>query len=141
MKLDNRPKKLHCQGDTGRCYSSLARMSLGHIDSVDSVGEDEVLVGFRTRAAAEQALAKGNDIPSIGMVRYLGTRRNNHLQVLTPPLFHRLLDTTPRRTSQKMCTLLYPNKIIHQRVARKKRLLRVGGVTAGMKTTWASDDR
>ena len=32
-----------------------------------------------------------------------------------------------------------PDKSIHQPVARKKRLLQVGGVTAGMRMTWGSD--
>ncbi|KAF8139929.1 hypothetical protein EV363DRAFT_1206054 [Boletus edulis] len=71
MKLDNRPKTLLVKGIREDAIPALREWyeSLGHIDSVDSVGEDEVLVSFRTRAAAEQALAKGNDIPSIGMVQ------------------------------------------------------------------------
>ena len=39
-----------------------------------------------------------------------------------------------------MCNPLhYPDTSIHQRVAKKKRLLRVGGVTAGMRMTWDSN--
>ena len=75
MKLDNRPKKLVVKGvredalPTLRQWyevrtipqRSLPRIQVlfslqtpGQLDSVDFVGDDEVLVGFRTRAAAEQ---------------------------------------------------------------------------------------
>ncbi|KAG8220113.1 hypothetical protein J3R82DRAFT_1133 [Butyriboletus roseoflavus] len=71
MKLDNRPKKLLVKGIREEGVPPLREWyeTTGQLDSVDSVGNDEVLVGFRTRAAAEQALAKGSDIPSIGVVQ------------------------------------------------------------------------
>jgi len=71
MKLDNRPKKLAVKGVREDAVPALRQWyeTPGQLDSVDFVGDDEVLVGFRTRAAAEQALAKGSDIPSIGVVQ------------------------------------------------------------------------
>jgi len=71
MKLDNRPKKLHIKGVREDAIPTLREWyeAPGQLDSVDSVGDDEALVGFRTRAAAEQALAKGSDIPSVGVVQ------------------------------------------------------------------------
>ncbi|KAF9229674.1 hypothetical protein BS17DRAFT_33650 [Gyrodon lividus] len=71
MKLDNRPRKLLVKGVREDAVQVVREWFeiMGQLDSVDSAGPNEVLVGFRTRVAAEQALAKGSDIPSVGMVQ------------------------------------------------------------------------
>ncbi|KIJ68757.1 hypothetical protein HYDPIDRAFT_107002 [Hydnomerulius pinastri MD-312] len=71
MKLDNRPRKLLVKGVRADAIQAVREWyeTTGQVDSVDSAGDGEVVVGFRTRAAAEQALAKGTDLPSVGPVQ------------------------------------------------------------------------
>ncbi|KAI6153289.1 hypothetical protein BKA82DRAFT_1002466 [Pisolithus tinctorius] len=70
MKLDNRPKQLLIKAVADDAVPAVRSWfeTTGQLESVDTV-DGNVVVGFRTRAAAEQALAKGNDIPSIGTVQ------------------------------------------------------------------------
>ncbi|EIW86506.1 hypothetical protein CONPUDRAFT_133927 [Coniophora puteana RWD-64-598 SS2] len=71
MKLDNRPKKLLLKGVSANNVQAVRdwyELS-GQVDSVETGESDEVVVAFKTRAAAEQALAKGQDVPSVGQVQ------------------------------------------------------------------------
>ncbi|KAI6045139.1 hypothetical protein EDC04DRAFT_2638695 [Pisolithus marmoratus] len=70
MKLDNRPKRLLIKAVQDDAVPAIRSWyeAIGQLESVSAVDGD-VLVDFRTRAAAEQALAKGNDIPSVGTVQ------------------------------------------------------------------------
>ncbi|KAL1739846.1 hypothetical protein HDZ31DRAFT_68530 [Schizophyllum fasciatum] len=71
MKLDNRPKKLVLKGVAGSDGVEHAKawyQSTGQLDTVEATDGGDVVVGFKSRAAAEQALAKGNDIPSLGQI-------------------------------------------------------------------------
>lgn len=72
MKLDNRPRRLLIKAVSDDAVPAIRNWyeATGQLESVSAVDGD-VLVGFRTRAAAEQALAKGNDIPSIGTVQII----------------------------------------------------------------------
>ncbi|KIJ21457.1 hypothetical protein PAXINDRAFT_173615 [Paxillus involutus ATCC 200175] len=90
MKLDNRPKKLLVKGVRGDAVQAVREWyeTTGQLDSVDSAGDNGVLVSFRTRAAAEQALAKGPDIPSVGMVQiswHMGQQSSISSQIQTAP--------------------------------------------------------
>ncbi|KAH0838608.1 hypothetical protein J3R83DRAFT_6930 [Lanmaoa asiatica] len=81
MKLDNRPKKLLVKGIREEAVPALREWYEWTL-----LETDEVLVGFRTRAAAEQALAKGSDIPSIGVVQiswHMGQQSFQSSQILT----------------------------------------------------------
>ncbi|KAL1691909.1 hypothetical protein GGG16DRAFT_90680 [Schizophyllum commune] len=70
MKLDNRPKKLVLKGvgADGLEHAKNWYQSTGQLDTVETTDDGDVVVGFKSRAAAEQALAKGNDVPSLGHV-------------------------------------------------------------------------
>ncbi|KAJ3501516.1 hypothetical protein NMY22_g18900 [Coprinellus aureogranulatus] len=71
MKLDNRPKKLVVKGvppgEEGLRAVKDWYETTGQVDSIESV-DDGVVVSFKTRAAAEQALAKGSVLPTLGKV-------------------------------------------------------------------------
>lgn len=70
MKLDNRPKKLVLKG-VGQDAVEHAKSwfeATGQMDTLETTDDGDVVVGFKSRAAAEQALAKGNNIPSLGQV-------------------------------------------------------------------------
>ncbi|OJA09097.1 hypothetical protein AZE42_02559 [Rhizopogon vesiculosus] len=71
MKLDNRPKKLLVKGVREDAVQALRDWyeTTGQLESADIIGDDEVLVSFRTRAAAEQGFAKGSDIAAVGSVK------------------------------------------------------------------------
>ncbi|KAG9314665.1 hypothetical protein JVU11DRAFT_5470 [Chiua virens] len=71
MKLDNRPKILLLKGVREDAIPAIREWyeTVGSLEAVDSIGDEGVLVSFRTRAAGEQALAKGSNIPSIGAVQ------------------------------------------------------------------------
>ncbi|KAI0271515.1 hypothetical protein BC834DRAFT_859977 [Gloeopeniophorella convolvens] len=69
MKLDNRPKKLLVKDVGGDAAVQAVRdwyEASGQVDAVESVEGGDVVVTFRTRAAAEQGLAKGTNIPLAG---------------------------------------------------------------------------
>ena len=89
MKLDNRPKKLFVKGATADQLQGIrdwyeVRLPLfdpsfiiadivvpqttGQVDSVDATEDGNILVSFKTRSAAEQGLAKGTSIPTVGSV-------------------------------------------------------------------------
>ncbi|KAI0803043.1 hypothetical protein BC629DRAFT_1591141 [Irpex lacteus] len=70
MKLDNRPKKLLVKGVTSEQVQGVRDWyeTTGQVDSVDTT-DDGVVVGFKSRAAAEQGLAKGTNIPTVGSVQ------------------------------------------------------------------------
>jgi len=68
MKLDNRPKKLLIK-DVGSDGVQAVRdwyETGGQVDAVETLENGDVLVSFRTRAAAELGLAKGLNIPLAG---------------------------------------------------------------------------
>jgi RNA-binding protein 26 len=68
MKLDNRSKKLLIK-DVGSDSVQAVRdwyEAGGQVDAVETLESGDVVVTFRTRAAAEQGLAKGSSIPLAG---------------------------------------------------------------------------
>ncbi|TEB39295.1 hypothetical protein FA13DRAFT_1751719 [Coprinellus micaceus] len=71
MKLDNRPKRLLVKGvpsgEEGVQAVKDWYSSTGQVDSIESADEG-VAVAFQSRAAAEQALAKGSILPIVGKV-------------------------------------------------------------------------
>ncbi|KAI0690701.1 hypothetical protein BC835DRAFT_1280552 [Cytidiella melzeri] len=71
MKLDNRPKKLLVKGASSEQVQSVREWyeTAGQVDSVDTTEDGDILVSFKSRAAAEQGLAKGANIPSVGTVQ------------------------------------------------------------------------
>ncbi|TDL28563.1 hypothetical protein BD410DRAFT_230929 [Rickenella mellea] len=74
MKLDNRPKSLLVKGMQAHDADALQAVRSwfeagGQVESL-AVNEDEgILVTFKSRNAAEQAMAKGSTIPSVGAVK------------------------------------------------------------------------
>ncbi|TFY59515.1 hypothetical protein EVJ58_g5728 [Rhodofomes roseus] len=71
MKLDLRPKKLLLKGISGDSVQAVRDWYEpgGQVDSVDTTDDGDAIVSFKSRAAAEQALAKGTSIPPIGQVQ------------------------------------------------------------------------
>ncbi|KAG1749685.1 uncharacterized protein EDB91DRAFT_1046474 [Suillus paluster] len=71
MKLDNRPRKLLVKGVREDSLQALRDWyeTTGQLESAEIIGDDEVLVSFRTRAAAEQGFAKGSTIAAVGPVK------------------------------------------------------------------------
>ncbi|TFK76880.1 hypothetical protein BDN72DRAFT_890677 [Pluteus cervinus] len=71
MKLDNRPKKLLVKGVTDESVQALKGWYDigGQVDSFEAQEDGKVVVGFKNRIAAEQALAKGHNIPDVGTVQ------------------------------------------------------------------------
>ncbi|KAF5337396.1 hypothetical protein D9611_003255 [Ephemerocybe angulata] len=71
LKLDNRPKKLVVKGVPGEEGLRAVKEwyeSTGQVDSVENGDDGDVVVSFKSRAAAELALAKGSVLPSVGKV-------------------------------------------------------------------------
>ncbi|KAI0936116.1 hypothetical protein AcW1_000438 [Taiwanofungus camphoratus] len=70
MKLDLRPKRLLVKGANGDAVQAVRDWyeTTGQVESIDAMDEG-VIVTFRTRAAAEQGLAKGMNIPTVGQVQ------------------------------------------------------------------------
>ncbi|KAF8078389.1 hypothetical protein FPV67DRAFT_1571260 [Lyophyllum atratum] len=71
MKLDNRPKKLLVKGVREEGVQALRDWfeTTGQMESLETTGSGDIIVAFRNRAAAEQGLAKGNDVPTVGSVQ------------------------------------------------------------------------
>ncbi|PCH33451.1 hypothetical protein WOLCODRAFT_135145 [Wolfiporia cocos MD-104 SS10] len=71
MKLDLRPKKLLLKGVSGDAVQSVRDWyeTTGQVDSVETSEDGDVIVGFKSRSAAEQGLAKGVNIPTVGRVQ------------------------------------------------------------------------
>ncbi|KAG6850328.1 hypothetical protein H0H93_014903 [Arthromyces matolae] len=70
MKLDNRPKKLLVQG-VHEDKTQVVRdwyETTGQMDSLERLDSGDLVVAFKSRAAAEQGLAKGTNIATIGGV-------------------------------------------------------------------------
>ncbi|KAI0034899.1 hypothetical protein K488DRAFT_44317 [Vararia minispora EC-137] len=68
MRLDNRPRRLLVK-DVGPDAEQAVRDwydATGQVDSFESLEGGDLVVSFRTRAAAEQGLAKGANIPLAG---------------------------------------------------------------------------
>ncbi|KAI0307595.1 hypothetical protein B0F90DRAFT_1675092 [Multifurca ochricompacta] len=78
MKLDNRPKKLLVK-DVGSDGIQVLRDWYepgGQVDAVEALENGDIVVAFKTRVAAEQAFAKGSNIPLVGQKQiswYLGS--------------------------------------------------------------------
>ncbi|KAJ7293330.1 hypothetical protein C8J57DRAFT_1268752 [Mycena rebaudengoi] len=71
MKLDNRPKKLLIKGvkeDSTQAVRDWYETT-GQVESLTAVENGDIVVTFRTRSAAEQGLAKGNNISLVGPVQ------------------------------------------------------------------------
>ncbi|KAF8640345.1 hypothetical protein AX17_000017 [Amanita inopinata Kibby_2008] len=71
MKLDNRPKKLLVKGVNEENVEAVREWfnSTGQVESVETIETGDVVVAFRSRPVAEQALAKGTAIPNVGTVQ------------------------------------------------------------------------
>ncbi|KAL6304235.1 hypothetical protein BKA93DRAFT_301444 [Sparassis latifolia] len=71
MKLDNRPKRLLLKGASGDNVQAIRDWyeTTGQVETVDVMDNGDVLVAFRTRAAAEQGFSKGASIPTVGQVQ------------------------------------------------------------------------
>ncbi|KAG7450293.1 uncharacterized protein BT62DRAFT_991286 [Guyanagaster necrorhizus] len=70
MKLDNRPKRLLVRGVSSEKMQALKDWyeANGQVDSISTLEDGDVVVSFRTRTAAEQGMAKGSSIPTVGDV-------------------------------------------------------------------------
>ncbi|KAF9456156.1 hypothetical protein BDZ94DRAFT_1276397 [Collybia nuda] len=71
MKLDNRPKKLIVKGVHDDGVQALRDWfeTAGQMESLETIDSGDVVVTFKSRAAAEQGLAKGHTVPAIGVVQ------------------------------------------------------------------------
>ncbi|TFK41394.1 hypothetical protein BDQ12DRAFT_647376 [Crucibulum laeve] len=71
MKLDNRPKKLLLKGVSEDGVQAIRDWyeSTGLLDTVEPVDGGDTVVSFKSRAAAEQGLAKGSNIPTVGNIQ------------------------------------------------------------------------
>ncbi|KAI0374368.1 hypothetical protein BV20DRAFT_1041340 [Pilatotrama ljubarskyi] len=71
MKLDLRPKKLLVKGAPSESLQAVRDWyeTTGQVESVETTDSGDILVSFRSRAAAEQGLAKGSQIATVGPVQ------------------------------------------------------------------------
>jgi RNA-binding protein 26 len=71
MKLDNRPKKLVLKGASSDNVQAIKDWyeTTSQLESVDVADDGEIHVNFRTRAGAEQGMAKGTSIPTVDTVQ------------------------------------------------------------------------
>ncbi|EPQ60916.1 hypothetical protein GLOTRDRAFT_118964 [Gloeophyllum trabeum ATCC 11539] len=71
LKLDNRPKKLLIKGAPSENVQGVRDWyeATGHMESLETLDNGDIVVSFKSRGAAEQGLAKGTNIPSVGQVR------------------------------------------------------------------------
>jgi len=89
MKLDNRTKSLVVKGVKAQDPESVQAVRGwyeldGQVDSVDVQDDESVVVTFRSRAAAEQALAKGSSLPPpVGSVK-LSWHETTYIPKATP---------------------------------------------------------
>ncbi|CDO72420.1 hypothetical protein BN946_scf184977.g119 [Trametes cinnabarina] len=70
MKLDLRPKKLLVKGAPVESLQAVRDWyeTTGQLESVEPTESGDVIVAFRNRSGAEQGLAKGSHIPTVGPV-------------------------------------------------------------------------
>ncbi|KAF8898346.1 hypothetical protein BD779DRAFT_1483445 [Infundibulicybe gibba] len=68
MKLDNRPKKLLVKAIHRDSLQALRDWyeTTNQVDSFEALDDGDVIVSFKSRAAAEQGLAKGTTVPTVG---------------------------------------------------------------------------
>ncbi|EMD41690.1 hypothetical protein CERSUDRAFT_110267 [Gelatoporia subvermispora B] len=97
MKLDLRPKKLLVKGVNSGAVQAVRDWyeTTGHLESVETLDDSDVVVSFRTRAAAEQGLAKGAHIATIGPVQISWYANQQHATAVTP----RTHSSAPEATS------------------------------------------
>ncbi|KAI0336015.1 hypothetical protein GY45DRAFT_572451 [Cubamyces sp. BRFM 1775] len=71
MKLDLRPKKLLVKGAPAESLQAVRDWyeTTGQVESVETVESGDILVSFRSRGGAEQGLAKGSQIATVGPVQ------------------------------------------------------------------------
>ncbi|TFK57421.1 hypothetical protein OE88DRAFT_1716054 [Heliocybe sulcata] len=71
LKLDNRPKKLLVKDVPADSVQGVRDWydTTGLVDSLENLRDGDIVVSFKTRGAAEQGLAKGTNIPTVGEVR------------------------------------------------------------------------
>ncbi|KXN84792.1 hypothetical protein AN958_12086 [Leucoagaricus sp. SymC.cos] len=71
MSLDNRPKKLLVKGAKSEQMQAVKDWyeTTGQLDTVEPQKNGDLIVSFKTRAAAEQGLAKGNNVSTVGSVQ------------------------------------------------------------------------
>ncbi|KAF7306700.1 hypothetical protein MIND_00461700 [Mycena indigotica] len=91
MKLDNRPKKLLVKGAKEDSLQAVKDWydTTGQVESVAPADDGDILVSFYSRAAAEQGLAKGQNISLVGPVHiswYTGAPSNSTLTKSDLPL-------------------------------------------------------
>lgn len=89
MKLDLRPKKLLIKGVSTDAVQAVREWyeTTGQVESVDPTDTGDIVVSFRSRAAAEQGLVKGSSIPTIGQVQisWQNTQAAPPLTKTSPP--------------------------------------------------------
>jgi len=93
MKLDNRPKKLLVKGVHEDGSQALRDWyeTTGQLESVESAEFEDgaYLISFKSRAAAEQGLAKGTNIPIVGAVQiswYTGGKITTNGSTISTPV-------------------------------------------------------
>ncbi|KAF9014943.1 hypothetical protein BDQ17DRAFT_1340220 [Cyathus striatus] len=71
MKLDNRPKKLLLKGASESDIQNIHDWyeTTGQLDTVEHAEGGGIIVSFKSRPGAEQGLAKGSNIPTVGSVQ------------------------------------------------------------------------
>ncbi|OSD06024.1 hypothetical protein PYCCODRAFT_1070348 [Trametes coccinea BRFM310] len=71
MKLDLRPKKLLVKGAPAESLQAVRDWyeTTGQVESVETTESGDIIVAFRSRNAAEQGLAKGSHIATVGPVQ------------------------------------------------------------------------
>ncbi|KAH8100565.1 hypothetical protein BXZ70DRAFT_1022606 [Cristinia sonorae] len=87
MKLDNRPKKLLVKGADAEQIQAVRDWyeTTGQVDTVDLTDSGDILVGFKSRTAAEQGLAKGSNIATVGAVQITWYTGHQHSLASTTP--------------------------------------------------------
>jgi hypothetical protein len=102
MKLDNRPKKLLVQ-DIGSDSIQAVRdwyEAGGHVDAFETLENGDVVVTFRTRAAAEQvSLLNVAPVRSIDLRIFVGSRQRTQYPISWPKTNKLVQCFTDRRGS------------------------------------------
>ncbi|KAG6902820.1 hypothetical protein C0995_011307 [Termitomyces sp. Mi166 len=86
MKLDNRSKKLLVKGVREEGVQNLRDWyeTTGQVESLERLDSGDIIVTFRSRAAAEQGLAKGSNIPTVGAVQITWYAGQLHMSTTIP---------------------------------------------------------
>lgn len=99
MKLDNRPKKLVIKGASSEHLQTIQDwyQTTGQVDSAETTDSGDIVVSFKTRNAAEQGLAKGAQIPTVGAVQvsWFTQQPDGSLQTTKPTPAPSTVEETP----------------------------------------------